>query len=242
MTGANGAIGKAVVLELKGRGHWVAGLDLVSPVGVDEAHVGSISDLEVVKKAMVGVEAVVHLAAEPNDCDFVSRLVPSNVIGPYNVLEAAKDAGVKRVVMASSAQAATGVAGMRERLVTMEDGSAPKNHYGLTKVWLEEMGRMYARMHQMSVISVRIGWMLRNAGEAERAKKAKFLAGMYLSSRDAGRFFAACVESAYPGAGGEITVYATSKPYGGPDGLDIRPAMEKLGYEPLDTYPEGVPE
>jgi uronate dehydrogenase len=242
VTGAGGAVGKAVVLELKARGFYVVGLDLGESNEADESQVGSIADLDAVRKAMAGVEAVVHLAAEPNDCDFVTRLVPANVIGPYNVLQAAKDAGVQRVILASSAQAATGVAGIRERLVTMEDGSAPTNHYGLTKVWMEEMGRMYARVHKLSVISVRIGWLIRNATEAQRAKKVKHLPGMYLSARDAGRLFAACVQSTFPGPGEEITVYGMGRGYGGPDGLDITPAVEKLGYEPLDTYPQGMPE
>jgi uronate dehydrogenase len=241
VTGANGAIGRPVVLELKARGHAVVGLDLVKPAYVDQAHVGSVSDFELVKQAMAGVDAVVHLAAEPNDCEFVSRLVPANVIGPYNILQAAQEAGVKRVVLASSAQAASGVKAMRSRKVKVEDGSAPTNHYGLTKVWMEEMGRMYARVHKLSVVSVRIGWMVRNSHEAAIGRTAKHLPGMYISARDSGRLFASSVESAFPGPGEEITVYGTSRPHGD-DGLDVTSAVQMLGYEPLDTYPEGMPD
>lgn len=52
-------------------------------------------------------------------------------------------------------------------VVKIEDGPKPVNHYALTKVWGEAMGDMYARVHKLSVINVRIGWLPRNAEEAQ---------------------------------------------------------------------------
>jgi uronate dehydrogenase len=241
VTGCNGAIGIATSAELKRRGHVVVGLDLAQPMGVDEGFTGSVVDAEVVKRAVAGVDTVVHLAAEVDDCDFVSRLVPANVIGPYNVLQAAKDAGVKRVVLTSSVQVISGLSFRRERRVKVSDGCAPTNHYALAKVWQEEMGRMYARVHKLSVISVRVGWMIRNAKETAWAlARPEHAMGIYLSRADAGRLFAACVESAYPGAGEELTVNGTSRP-ASERGMDGSDAVELLGYEPRDTFPEGLP-
>ncbi len=241
VTGASGAIGKAVVLELKAHGHVVVGLDLAQSTYADEMHIGSIADLELVKKAVAGADVVVHLAAEPNDCDFVSRLVPANVIGLYNVLSASKEAQVKRVVLASSVQVVSGLPNRRNRKLKVEDGCAPTNHYGLTKVLGEEMGRMYVRTSGMSVINVRVGWMIRNAREVEMAMCVpEHARGIYLSAADAGRLFRACVESAYPEPGKEVTVNGVSRP-SGEYGLDGTDAVRLLGYEPLDTFPEGLP-
>ena len=107
------------------------------------------------------MDAVVHLGAYPNPADFIEVLLGPNVVGLYHVCEAAAEFGVPRLVLASTVQVTTGHK-FRDRPVTVEDGPAPVNHYALTKVWAEAAGDMYARVHSLSVISVRIGWFPRN--------------------------------------------------------------------------------
>src|SRR5436305_6725901 len=93
VTGSAGRIGQAVVRELQARGHAVRGFDLVPTPGV-EAVVGDLADAAAVRRAVQGSTAVVHLAATPDDDDFLTKLLPNNVVGVYHVLEAARDAGV----------------------------------------------------------------------------------------------------------------------------------------------------
>src|SRR5437868_6212819 len=88
VTGSAGRIGRAVVRELTARGHRVRGLDLVPTPGADTSLVGSITDAAVVRRAVEGAQAVVHLAATPDDDDFLTKLLPNNVVGVYHVLEA----------------------------------------------------------------------------------------------------------------------------------------------------------
>ena len=104
---------------------------------------------------MNGIDIVVHLGAYPNNADFLDVLMEPNVRGLYNVCSAAADAKVKRLVLASSLQVISGH--HKEGVIGIEDGSKPTNHYALTKVWAESMGDMYARVHDLSVINVRIG-------------------------------------------------------------------------------------
>src|SRR6516165_5363084 len=104
VTGSAGRIGRAVVAELKARGRPVRGFDLVPTPGLEDSHVGSITDSAAVQRAMQGVGSLIHLAATPDDDDFLTRLLPNNVLGCYHVLEAARLAGVRRVVLASSGQ------------------------------------------------------------------------------------------------------------------------------------------
>lgn len=118
--------------------------------------------------------------------------------------------------------------------------AAAVNHYALTKVWAEEMGRMYARVHNLSVILVRIGWFPRNTGEALRLAAYPRGPSVYLSHTDAARFFERCVESAVPAPGEAVTLFAISRP-AGERRLDMRASRETVGYEPQDTWPEGLP-
>src|SRR5439155_16684984 len=96
ITGSAGRIGQAVVRELKSRGQSLRGFDLTPTPGVDDSVVGNISDTAAVCQAARGVQAIVHLAAIPDDDDFLTKLLPNNIVGAYNILEAARLAGVKR--------------------------------------------------------------------------------------------------------------------------------------------------
>jgi len=240
VTGSSGAVGKVLVPELLLRGHFVRGLDLKPSVGVQEMLVGSIADADLVARATENIDVLVHLAAEPNDCDFLTRLVPSNVVGLYNVLSSAAKSQIKRYVLASSVQTIDALPRPVGRRLLVSDGVSPRNHYGLTKVWLEEMCRMYARMNQASAVCVRLGWMPRTVDEASRIRGSKNAATVYISPADTGRLFRACVESDNPAVGETLVVYGTSK--SAPDaGFDYQTAVDQLGYDPRHTFPEGMP-
>ena len=231
VTGSAGSVGRPVCRELARRGHEVRGLDRVPTPDVPDAIVGDIADPEPVHAAMRGVQAVVHLAAEPNDTEF-SRLVGPNVVGLYNVMNAAREERVRRAVLASSVQ----VHWNRPpgSLPARVDEASPGNHYALTKLWAEDLGAMYARRFEMSVIAVRLSWLVRNPDEARR-----FVAidrkELFFSHRDAGRFFALAVET--PGIDYAV-VYASS--IDGAKAYDLEPARRLLGYEPEDRWPDGL--
>lgn len=236
VTGSAGRIGQAVVRELKARGYTVRGFDLVPTAGADESLVGDLTDGAAVRQAAEGVTALVHLAATPDDDDFLSKLLPNNVVGVYHVLEAARLAGVRRLVLASSGQV---VWWQRERgpwPITADVQPTPRHWYAATKVFLEAAGRAYAESHGLSVLAVRLGWCPRTPEQVREIASTEWARDVYLSPADAGRFFACAVE------GKELAfavVYATSRPakralY------DLGPAKLLLGYEPQDTWPQGV--
>jgi len=217
----------------------VRGFDLHPTPGLEDFIVGDLSDRPRVQAAVEGMETVVHLAARRDDADFVNDLLEPNVRGLYHVCDAARRAEVQRLVLASSLQVVEGH-GWNAGTIRIEDGSAPTNHYALTKAWAELLGDMYAHCYGLSVISARIGWLPRNSQEARQLAMHEIGPAVYLSHDDAKQFFERCVESPTPGPSESAIVFVTSRP---PDReiLDLDPAHRILGYTPRNTWPEGLP-
>lgn len=239
VTGSSGAIGRPVCQHLIARGHTVRGFDLVPTPELDDCVVADLVDGAAVLDAAAGVDTILHLGAYPNPADFVKTLLGPNVIGLYNVCEAAREVGVERLVLASSVQTISGH-DSAERTIRVEDGPRPTNHYALTKVWAEAAGELYARCHSLSVISVRIGWLPRNFDEAKELVRRESGPDFFLSHADAQRFFERCVESTTPARGESAILFATSKPLKR-ERLDLAPAHQLIGYEPQNVWPEGLP-
>ena len=104
ITGAAGKIGSTLREGLRGR-YAVLRLSDIAPL--DPAHAGEeivradLSDLAEVEAAMRGVDCVVHLGAIAGE-DTWDKILPNNVVGTWNVFEAARRQRVRRVIYASS--------------------------------------------------------------------------------------------------------------------------------------------
>ena len=238
VTGSAGRVGQAAVQGLLERGHSVRGFDRAPSPGLPEATVADLSDLEALKAALDGVEALVHLAATPDDVeDPVNNLFPPNITGLYHTLELAREAGVQRIVLPSSGQVNwfrnfEGPWPLDETVPV-----SPKGWYAATKMFLESIGHSYAATHGMSVIIARLGWCPRDEGQVREIADETIYQDVYLSPADAGRFFIGCVEAA-PEVRYEI-LYATSKPV---ETLRYRldRAREIAAFEPQEQWPDGT--
>ena len=114
-----------------------------------------VNDVETLKTAMKKIDVVVNLAAESNpDASFEEILKP-NLEGAYNVLEAARQSGVKRVIFASSVHAVAGYPANHK--IKNTDAPNPKNVYGASKVFGESLCRVFSTKHKISCLVVRIG-------------------------------------------------------------------------------------
>ena len=232
VTGSAGTVGRPVCDELTRRGHVVRGLDVTATAGLADAVVADIADGVAVRAAVRGMDAVIHLAAQPHEVPF-PELVGPNVLGLYNVLDAARDEGVRRLVVASSMMVVSGWkdSGRPARV----DDRRPVNAYSLTKLWAEEMAELYAWRFGVSTVVVRLGWMVRNPDEARHMRKLGIY-DCYVSRSDGARCFAAAVEVA--DVKYEV-VYAAS--LGGERVFDMEPARRLLGFEARERWPEGLP-
>jgi uronate dehydrogenase len=239
VTGSAGAIGNAVCQSLQARGHRVRGADHRPTANVADVVLGDLADKETVYRAVEGMDTVIHLAAYVENGDLVETLLRPNVISPYYVCEAARELGVKRLVLASSVQVIEGF-GRPGRSIGVGEGLRPRNLYAVTKAWGEILGEMVAKVHGLSVINVRIGWLPRSLEQARAIARSEYGQNIYLSYADAQRFFVLCVESENPAAGESVTLFAGSISEGIPH-MDLEPARRILGYEPQDRWPENMP-
>ena len=145
---------------LPGLGHEPVGLDAVAGGYTD--NVGSVSDRQVVERAMVGVEAVLHTATlhKPHVATHAKqRFIDTNVTGTLALLEAAVAQGVGQFVFTSTTSA------FGAALVPADDapaawidetvGSVPKNIYGATKTAAEDLCALFARKHGLNCTVLR---------------------------------------------------------------------------------------
>ena len=130
----------------------------------DEA---DVTDLGALERAFAGADAVVHLAANADAYAGWEEVHPPNVIGAYNAYEAARRASVRRFVFASSNHAVGMYMHDDERFADadhpLEVGTdaaiRPDGLYGASKAWGEALGRLYAELHGLEVVCLRIGWV-----------------------------------------------------------------------------------
>ena len=157
ITGAAGKIGNALRQGLRGSYSLIRLADIASlgsTAAGEELATTDIRDMAALEKAMVGIECVVHLAGVPEEAEW-DQVLPLNIEGCYNVFEAARRCGVKRVIFASSNHAVG--FHRRERFIDNTVDPRPDSRYGVSKVFGEALGRLYADKYGLSVACLRIG-------------------------------------------------------------------------------------
>jgi uronate dehydrogenase len=223
VTGSAGRVGQAVVKALAAAGIPVVGFDVRPTDGIpaDLSVIGTLADVDLLRESAAGARCIVHLAATPDDArfprgpapddadNFLTELVPNNIVGTYHVMETARKTSVPRVILASTGQVIAGHLTAGRIPVNSTTPSEPRYLYACTKVFLESLGQVYAREHEIEVLAVRLGWCPR-PGQEEELRQSELGPDVYLSPGDAGRFFLAAVTATDlpPYA----IVYATSKP------------------------------
>lgn len=160
VTGSTGAIGQWVVRRLLEAGHELVAMDLRAHSTREYLYIpGDIRDLPGIRRAIQGCEAVVHLAAIPFDMERQDELIlDTNLRGTWNILLAAEEAGVRRVVHVSSINALGQGEKEHPALYLPLDDDIPHfnvHNYSLTKHLGEEMCQSFARRGGFTSVSLR---------------------------------------------------------------------------------------
>ena len=253
VTGANGVIGRVLLDRLADRYDLTA---LTRRPTDFPSHVGDIANLEAILPAFEGIDAVVHMAgSSPVDSPW-DAVLQSNIIGAYNVFEAARRTGVKTVIFASTNHTIGGyeIDGAPE-LYRLDDDRVydhtveirPDSLYGASKVFGEALGRYYHDAFGMRVFNLRIGSLLAHDDprhpsvaegsgwlELEPSEKYARLRGTWLSQRDGAELIASCLEASDVDWAVVYGISDNPRQF-----WDISHARELLGYAPQDSAPVG---
>ena len=168
VTGSSGRIGRAVVAELQARAKRVAASIASATPGLSDMVVGTLTSEADVARAMAGVRTVIHLAATPDDADFLAEIVPNNIIGVYHVFEQAQQAGVKRLDRRVERPGRVVSAHAGPFPIDENVQPTPRYWYAAAKMFLEAAGRSFAEKFGIEVIAVS-GW----AGVRARRSKSR---------------------------------------------------------------------
>lgn len=239
VTGLSGLIGSALAREIRAT-HDVSALNRGAVDGVPTTR-ASLDDFAAIRGAFAGQDIVVHLAARIHDGAGWDALLATNVVGTRNVFQAAADAGVRRVVFASSGAVVAGwelvppyaqlVAGEYDGIgaIPLLDESMPmrpRNLYASTKVWGEALGRHFADNHGLEVVCLRIGY----AHAADRPQDARQFS-VWNSQRDVVQSIRLAMTAQLPERFDQFFVLSNNRyAY-----RSIERARRVLGYEPKDA-------
>lgn len=257
VTGANGLIGNLVYAHLAAQSDRYSPFGnarrretsarvtdaIYTPIPDERLRIADLKDFDGVKRAIAGMDVVVHMAADASGHSGYDSVLGNNIIGTHNVFEACRLAGVKRVIFASTNQVVFGyrdtdpyrslfalrfdeVNSQNIKPITHDQPARPLNDYAASKVYGEAIAHQYAFAHGLSSIALRIGWVTNDDQLPHPA--ARFL---WCSQRDIVQLVMKCIEA--PAAlRFDVFFGQSNNPY---NLVDIEHPRRVLGYEPQDS-------
>jgi uronate dehydrogenase len=188
LTGAAGGLGQALRHRLKANCDVLRLSDRASlgePAADEEIVLADLADATAVSAIVQGVDAIVHLGGVSVEGPF-GPILQANILGVYNLYEAARVHGVKRVVFASSNHV-TGFYRQSET-ITADRPARPDGLYGVSKAFGEDLSRFYFDRYGIETACVRIG------SSFPEPKDRRMLA-TWLSFDDLHRLITACLST-----------------------------------------------
>ena len=194
--------------------------------GYGEVVFCELSDLKKLESLLEGIDTVLHLAGDPSPNQTWNSTLQNNIIGTYNTFVAAKAAGCRRVIYASSIHAVSGYP--KNVQVKTNEPVNPGDLYGVSKCFGEALGRYMAEQEGLSVIAVRIGGF---QPETTAQKADLSLMDAWVSHEDLIQLFERCIDvrqlkwAVFHGLSNNTF-----------NCLDISDARELVGYDPQDNF------
>lgn len=240
VTGMAGQIGGIIRSEL-GERYELSGIDQVDVKGVPTT-MADIADLNAILPAFKGIDAVVHLGADPSPQASWESVLTNNLIGTRSVYEAARLSEVKRVVFASSNHVVGNYPLLQDPYKAVYDGRLgevrrpfpplttdmlrPDSYYGVSKAFGESLGSFFHDEYGISVICLRIGWVM----TPDDPSFSPAALSLWLSHRDAAQLIQKSID-APPSVGFAVLNGESANSL---SIWDIETTRRVLGYEPQD--------
>ncbi|MER6530770.1 NAD(P)-dependent oxidoreductase [Streptomyces sp. NPDC001508] len=158
LTGAAGGLGTLMRELLPEYGYELRLFDVRPIEGEPDAITADLSDTEALRGAVRGVDAIIHLAGISLESTF-EKVLKANIEGTYHLYEAAREAGVPRIVFASSNHAVGFTPAPRgdDPLIPVGIPRRPDTFYGLSKCFGEDLAQLYWDKYGQETVSIRIG-------------------------------------------------------------------------------------
>lgn len=242
ITGAEGVLGSILCQELASE-YDIRALSRY-PIPARDSIAADINDLGTLVAAFQGVDSIIHLAAEGSTRAPWEKVLHSNISGVYTVYEAAVQAGVKQIILASTNHT-VGIYDQEHEPAIYQTGQPTIDHqtparpdslYGVSKCFGETLGRFYADTKDLHVICLRIGWVNRTDSFPKHIdathnfrESPERLAALWLSHRDLVQLIQKSLEAdhvifdIFYGISNNVPHY-----------YDIEHARDVIGYEPQD--------
>jgi len=156
LTGAAGGVGAFLREELRDRYEFrLSDLSEIEDLAPgEESMPGDVSSFDDMMRVTEGMDAIIHLGAFSVEGDW-DTILNANIIGTHNVYEAARRWGVKRIIFATSNHAVGFY--RRDETIDHEVYPKPDSRYGVSKVFGEALGSLYADKYGLEVLNIRIG-------------------------------------------------------------------------------------
>ena len=235
VTGAAGNIGSVYARHASGHGRYELRLtdrtdDALADVSAfGETRAADLGDLDALKELCRDVDTVVHLGGDPSPSALWDSLLDANVVGTYNTFVAAKAAGCRRVVYASSIHAVSGYP--PDVQVKTSEPVNPGDLYGVSKCFGEALARYMAEQEGVEAIAVRIGAF--QPPESAEGDYGLEMMDYFVSERDLCQLIDCCIEA-------DVDRFAIV--HGLSDNhfkrLDISDTRRLVGYSPVDDAAE----
>lgn len=247
ITGAAGTIGRTLEQGLEGC-YKLRLYDILPPrknelfpyyYQIDLAKKGNLSGI------FDGIDVLVHLAADIQPTSPWKSIKRNNIDMTFSVFAEAAKAGVKKIVFASTNHTQNGDLMVNSRgyetlntafynqgrLLTVRDPPNPDSMYAVSKLFGENLGKLYSRIIPMQFIALRIGWIIpENDPRTKSGTSAEdHIRAMFLSKRDCVEVFRRAIEANVK----HFIGYAISN--NDRKVFDIRETEETLGYRPRDN-------
>jgi|TARA_Y100000310_G_scaffold140092_1_gene139446 nucleoside-diphosphate-sugar epimerase len=188
----------------------------------------SLEDINSLKKALRGIDIVINMAANPDpDAEF-GELVQPNLIGAYNVFEAARKSKCSRVIFASSVHAIEGY--KKSYKVEGDDSPKPGDLYGATKAFGEALCFTFSSEYNLSCLAIRIGAYTSDERMRTVCYKRKYYRHV-ISQRDMGQLLHKCIMAPKSAKYGILSGISQNKK----GDMDLKFAKKLVGYVPKEN-------
>ncbi len=220
ITGAAGDVGSHLRRELAGKYNLLLSdiEPIKAPAAGEKSARGDVAKMSDMLRITKGVDAIVHLGGFSVEGPW-EMILRANIVGCYNLFEAARRNGVKRVLFASSNHA-TGFY-KRDEKIDHRVYPKPDSRYGVSKAFGEQIGSLYAYKYGMEVFCMRIGNV--NATPPDKRRLS-----IWISPRDFARLVSVGID--HPAISFEIVYGVSDNKRSWYDNANAH----RLGYQPQD--------